>query len=87
MPKNTLRTLTAIMRSKTSPVFEMPTPASPAIASVEDVDLGAQRAVGAAVFSADHTGPDDRQNLGNAVQFQDRIGIVNFAVTERKKSG
>ena len=57
------------------------------IASVEDVDLRAERAEGAPVFSADHTGPDDRQSLGNAVQFQDRIGIVNFAVTERKKVG
>jgi len=46
------------------------------IASVEDVGLGAQRAEGAAVFSADHTDPDDRQNLGNAVQFQDRIGAL-----------
>jgi hypothetical protein len=57
------------------------------IASVEDVDVGAKRAEGAPVFSADHTGPDDRQSLGNAVQFQDRIGIVNFAVAERKKVG
>jgi hypothetical protein len=29
------------------------------IASVEDVDLGAKRAEGAPVFSADHTGPDE----------------------------
>src|SRR5258707_10333767 len=51
------------------------------ITSVEDVDLGAERAEGATVFSADHTRTDDRQDLGNAVQLQDRIGIVNFAVT------
>src|SRR6266404_5635789 len=57
------------------------------LASVEDVDLGAERAEGAPVFSADHTGSDDRQSLGNAAQFQNRIGIVNFAVTERKKVG
>ncbi len=51
------------------------------------MDLGAECAEGARVFSADHTRPDDRQNLGNAVQLQDRIGIVNFAVTERKNVG
>ena len=57
------------------------------IASVEDVDLRAERAESAPVFSADHTGPDDRQSFRNAVQFQDRIGIINLAVTERKKVG
>ena len=57
------------------------------IAAVEDMNLGAERIEGAPVFSSDHTGPDDHQSLGNAVQLQDRIGIVNFAVTERKNVG
>src|SRR5258708_4473728 len=37
------------------------------IASVEDMDLGAERIEGAPVFSANHTGSDDRQSVGNAV--------------------
>src|SRR6202035_5286276 len=57
------------------------------IACVEDVNLGAKRAESAPVFSADHTGADNRQSLRNAVQFQDRIGIVNSAVTKRKNVG
>jgi hypothetical protein len=40
-----------------------------------------------ALRASPYAGADDRQSLRNAVQFQDRIGIVNFAVTERKNVG
>ncbi len=57
------------------------------IAPIDNVDLGAKRRKRAAIFTADHARADHRERLGNPMELQDRIGIVNLPLAERKHRG
>ncbi len=55
------------------------------VAPVDDVDLRAERGEGAGVLAADHARADHRHRLRNAVELQDRVGVVDLALAEGKK--